>query len=168
MRSEDSSLLAQINFPATGFFMLEKKHIYPTILTAIQLGSLVYILVTGPVIADSVSGFLMEAAGIFLGLLSIYIMKPGNFNIRPLIKSGGILVTSGPYRLIRHPMYTAQVVAIIPLVAESFSYWRLGVLIILVVDLLIKIEFEEKLLLQHFSQYESYKAYSKKLIPFIY
>ncbi|NOY51484.1 MAG: isoprenylcysteine carboxylmethyltransferase family protein [Chlorobi bacterium] len=148
--------------------MLEKKHIYPTILTTIQLGSLVYILVTGPVIADSISGFLMEAAGIFLGLLSIYVMKPGNFNIRPLIKSGGILITSGPYRLIRHPMYTAQVVAIIPLVAESFSYWRLGVLIILVVDLLIKIEFEEKLLLQHFSQYENYKASSKKLIPFIY
>jgi protein-S-isoprenylcysteine O-methyltransferase Ste14 len=148
--------------------MIEKKHIFPTILTTIQLSSLVYILVSGPVIADSISGFLIEAAGIFLGLLSIYIMKPGNFNIRPLIKDGGILITSGPYRLIRHPMYTAQIVAVIPLVVESFNYWRLGVVIILVADLLIKIEFEEKLLLKHFTGYENYKNTSKKLIPFIY
>ncbi|PLX07296.1 MAG: hypothetical protein C0598_13265 [Marinilabiliales bacterium] len=148
--------------------MISKKNIYPTILTTIQLLSLFYLLVSGPIIADSINGFLIEIAGIFLGLLAIYIMKPGNFNIRPLIKTGGVLITSGPYRIIRHPMYTAQIVAIIPLVAESFSYYRLAVLFILTTVLIIKIEFEEKQLLKHFEGYKEYKKTTKKLIPYIY
>jgi protein-S-isoprenylcysteine O-methyltransferase Ste14 len=145
-----------------------KEKIYPSILVFIQLSSLVYILVSGPVFADTTSGFLVEMAGVFLGLLSIYVMRPGNFNIRPVVKPNGVLITSGPYRMIRHPMYLAQVIAVIPLVWEGFSYRRLAVLVLLIVVLTIKIEYEEKRLLKHFEGYSDYKKTSKKVIPFIY
>jgi len=168
LRFENSSLLALINFPVAGFFMISKKNIYPTILTSIQLLSLVYIFITGPVIAENINGFLVEIAGIFLGVLSIVIMKPGNFNIRPLIKQGGTMVTGGPYRIIRHPMYTAQIIAVIPLIVEHFTYNRLIVISILTTVLLVKIEFEEKLLIKHFEGYSEYRKKTKKLIPFIY
>lgn len=148
--------------------MISKNNIYPTILTSIQLLSLFYILISGPVIAEDINGFLIEIAGIFLGILAIAIMKPGNFNIRPIIKTGGVLVTAGPYRIIRHPMYTAQIVAVIPLVVESFSYFRLASLVILTIDLIIKIEFEEKQLIEHFEGYREYRKKTKKLIPYIY
>lgn len=148
--------------------MISKKHIYPTVLTSIQLLSLVFIFISGPVIADSINGFLVEMAGIFLGVLSIVIMKPGNFNIRPLIKEGGILITKGPYRIIRHPMYTAQILAVIPLIVESFTYYRLIAILALTIVLVVKIEYEEKLLKQHFKGYNDYTKKTKKLIPFIY
>lgn len=168
LRFENSSLLALINFPVAGFFMISRKNIYPTILTSIQLLSLIYIFISGPVIAENINGFLVEMAGIFLGVLAIVIMKPGNFNIRPLIKEGGVLVTKGPYRIIRHPMYIAQIIAVIPLVIESFTYYRLIAVIVLTIVLLVKIEFEEKLLKKHFEGYNSYIKKTKKLIPFIY
>ncbi len=148
--------------------MISKKNIYPSILTSLQLISLVYILISGPVIADSINGFLVEIAGIFLGVLAIIIMKPGNFNIRPLIKKGGVLVTNGPYRIIRHPMYTAQIIALTPLIIEYFTYYRLIAILMLTIVLLVKIEFEEKLLIEHFKDYSEYIKKTKKLIPFIY
>lgn len=150
------------------FFMNFKEKIYPTILVILQLGSLIFLLTTGPVFSDSVSGILVEMAGIFLGLLAIYTMRPGNFNIRPVVKANGVLITSGPYRIIRHPMYLAQVIAVIPLVVEDFSYLRLAVLFLLITVLTIKIFYEEKRLIKHFKEYSNYIKTSKKVIPFIY
>lgn len=145
-----------------------KEKIYPTILVVLQLGSLIFILVSGPIIVDTISGFLIEVVGVFLGLLSIYTIRPGNFNIRPIVKPDGVLITSGPYRMIRHPMYLAQVIAVTPLVWESFSYERLSVLILLIVVLTIKIHYEEKRLVKHFKDYSAYMKTSKRVIPFIY
>ena len=167
LRAETFSLLAQLK--ARGRLIMDfKEKIYPTILVILQLGSLIFILVTGPIIADTISGFLIEAVGVFLGLLAIYIIRPGNFNIRPIVKPDGVLITSGPYRIIRHPMYLAQIIAVTPLLWESFSYERLAVMILLIVVLTIKIHYEEKRLIKHFKDYAAYMKTSKRVIPYIY
>jgi protein-S-isoprenylcysteine O-methyltransferase Ste14 len=144
------------------------EKIFPGILVFLQLSSLIFILISGSVFAETPEGIFMEMTGIFLGLLAIYTMKPGNFNIRPIIKQNGILITNGPYRIIRHPMYLAQIIAVIPLITEQFSYYRLFALCVLIIVLLIKINFEEKRLINHFSDYSEYMKTSKRLIPFIY
>ena len=144
------------------------EKIYPTFLVAVQLGSILFLLVSGSVFAFTVAGIFLEMAGVFLGLLAIYVMGLGNFNIRPIVKESGVLVTSGPYGIIRHPMYLAQVIALVPLVCESFSYWRLAVLLLLIIVLTVKMEYEEKRLIKHFKGYSDYIKNSKKVIPFIY
>jgi protein-S-isoprenylcysteine O-methyltransferase Ste14 len=114
------------------------------------------------------NGMLIESVGIFLALLAIFTMKPGNFNITPRIRKNGVLVTSGPYRLIRHPMYIAQIIAVLPLVIDYFSWYRLGAILLLTVDLLVKIVYEEKKLRNHFPGYVEYAQKTKKLIPGLY
>ncbi len=49
----------------------------------------------------------VAAAGALLGLWALSCNRPGNFNIRPTPRAGGQLVQRGPYRWIRHPMYSA-------------------------------------------------------------
>lgn len=49
------------------------------------------------------------AAG--LGLWALWCNRPGNFNVRPTPRSGGRLVQQGPYRWVRHPMYSAVLIA---------------------------------------------------------
>ena len=51
----------------------------------------------------------MGIAGALLGLWALYSNRPGNFNIRPTPRTGGQMVDSGPYRWIRHPMYSAVI-----------------------------------------------------------
>ena len=49
------------------------------------------------------------AAAIALGLWALSAHRPGNFNIRPLPRERGHLVQHGPYRWVRHPMYSALI-----------------------------------------------------------
>lgn len=142
--------------------------IYPYLLVFIQMSCLVYILVSGPLLANGMNGMLIESAGLFLGVLAIFTMKPGNFNISPRIKPNGNLVTTGPYRIIRHPMYLAQIIAVLPLITDYFSWYRLGAIVLLTITLLFKIEYEEKQLVKHFPDYTAYTKTTKKLIPGLY
>jgi len=164
------SLLATRNLSKvnTLTFIMENNRYYPYILVAFQFGCVFYIALSAPVLSSSIPGMLVESAGIFLAVHAIYIIRIRNVNITPTVKPNSELVTSGPYKLIRHPMYIAQIIAIMPLVIEYFSIYRLSVLIILSVTLLIKVQYEEKQLSAQFPDYEIYKLNTWKFIPYIY
>lgn len=145
-----------------------KKRLFAYLLVFLQFASLVFLLKTAPVVADSIHGLLLEVAGIILGVQAILTMRIGNFNIAPLNKPGSQLITRGIYSVIRHPMYLAQWLAMVGLVADYYSWLRLLVLLILTTTLLIKLHFEERQLRQHFSGYTAYADRTHKLIPYIY
>ncbi len=138
-------------------------------LVGIQLSSLTYLLVSGPIFAHSWDGLLLETAGVFLGLWAIYIAGIHNVNVAPKPKPGGVLITHGPYRILRHPMYLAQVVAVIPLVNMHLTALRLIVLFLLAFTLLLKINYEEKGLIRQFGEeYKTYQKRSFRVLPFLY
>lgn len=147
---------------------MTKHKLYPYFLVAVQLSSLLYIAISGPIISSNSAGLFIESAGIFLAILAIYVVKIRNVNITPTVKLNSELVTAGPYRIIRHPMYIAQLIAVFPLVIDYFSWYRLAALIILLITLLVKISYEEKQLIFNFPEYIDYKKTTSKLIPFIY
>ena len=147
---------------------MSKKKIYPYILVFLQFSCLIYLFTTAPVFSPGYGGIFVEGLGIFLGTYAVLTMRPGNFSIAPILKQNGVLVTSGPYALIRHPMYLAQLIVLLPLVIDYFDVKRLMVFILLVVVLLLKVNLEEKQLSVHFDDYKDYMRKTKKLIPFIY
>ena len=144
-----------------------RKHI-PSILVFFQLSFISLILMTAPMFNNMNLWLLLEISGMLLVVWAVIVMKIGNFNIRPTVKNDGVLITSGPYYLVRHPMYLATLMVMVALIGEYFSYVRLLLLISLIITLVIKIEFEEKQLIKHFSAYPNYIKKSKRLIPFIY
>ncbi len=164
------SLLATRNLSKVNILTLsmENSSYYPYVLVAFQFGCLFYIALTAPVLSSSISGMLVESAGVFLAIHAIYVIRIRNVNITPTVKKNSELVTSGPYKIIRHPMYIAQIIAILPLVIEYYTLLRLVTLLVLIATLLIKIQYEEKQLVSHFPEYDSYRLTSWKLIPYIY
>jgi len=147
---------------------MKNSKIYPYFLVAIQFSCLLFIAASGPIISNNISGLLVESTGIFLAIHAIYVIRIKNVNITPTVKPGSKLVTSGPYRIIRHPMYIAQLIAVLPLVIDYFSWYRLAAILILLTVLIVKIGYEEKQLITHFPGYTKYQKTSSKMIPYIY
>jgi protein-S-isoprenylcysteine O-methyltransferase Ste14 len=111
---------------------------------------------------------LAECAGIVLGLWAIWTIRPLNFNIVPDVRVEGFLVEEGPYAYIRHPMYSAMLLVVLALVADSPSGLRVATFVLLGLDVLAKIVYEEKLLSAHYPRYTAYMADTKRLIPFVF
>jgi protein-S-isoprenylcysteine O-methyltransferase Ste14 len=139
-----------------------------TIFVVVQFACLGLIAVSGPLIPTNLILFLIELAGIGLGVWAVLAMGAGNVNIAPDPLAHARLVTSGPYRLIRHPMYMALLITCLPLLIHFFTPLRLAIYLLLLVDLLFKLHYEEGLLAARFEGYVAYQGRSHKLIPFIY
>lgn len=134
----------------------------------IQFTCLIILGFTGPLIIRNSYFLLMEIAAILLGIWAILIMRAGRLNIFPEILPGAQLIIKGPYRWIRHPMYLAVMLLALSLVLGHFTLLRMCVLFILVFNMLLKIHYEEKLLILKFTAYKEYIGNTRKLIPYIY
>lgn len=78
------------------------------------------------------------------------------------------LVTSGPYRLVRHPIYSGILTAGIG-TALGLSWWWLVVVGLAGIYFVYSATVEERYLTEQFPDtYPAYKRTSKMLIPFIY
>jgi len=87
-------------------------------------------------------GFVVVTIAAFLSLASLLGLGR-SFGVRPALRS---LVTRGPYRLVRHPMYLAYFLSDI---GYNLQEWNLGSVLIMLVgwlSLLYRIRAEERLL----------------------
>lgn len=133
----------------------------------LQISSITAILITDKFYCLNLFG-IVQLSGLVLGLWAIITMRIGNFNIVPNVKKHASIVIRGPYKVIRHPMYTSLWLVFIPLVINYYSLFRLIMVDMLIVDLIIKSIFEEKLLCRKFAEYPNYKRKSKRFIPYIF
>ncbi len=108
---------------------------------------------------------LLFIASLLLAGWAIRVMHLGHFNIRPAIRDGAVLVTHGPYRYIRHPMYASLLLGGLGLLLISFSSLRLVTFLALWLVLYLKVRIEEKLLADHFPDYCLYQQRSRMLFP---
>ena len=84
------------------------------------------------------------------------------------LKEGHELIERGPYRLVRHPIYTGLLAMFL---ATAIAFGHLGGFVAVVVafgSFWIKLREEEKLMRQQFpEQYWSYEQRVKRMIPFV-
>jgi protein-S-isoprenylcysteine O-methyltransferase Ste14 len=112
--------------------------------------------------------FLLLGISGFLAFWAMYVMKYGNFNIVPTPVDKGVMISQGPYKVIRHPMYTSIFIFAIALLAGQFDYYKCIISLILVADLVVKMIFEEGLLCKHYPDYKDYMNKTKRVIPFVW
>lgn len=143
-----------------------------SLLVALQVALLAWLAVKG--VAGLTAGRLtldavgLAVAGIALGLWALSANRPGNFNIRPVPRSGGELVQHGPYRWIRHPMYSALLLVGLAAarVAGDVESWL--VLAVLVVVLVIKANVEERGMIERHAGYRDYRKRTHRFVPGLY
>jgi protein-S-isoprenylcysteine O-methyltransferase Ste14 len=78
------------------------------------------------------------------------------------------LITTGIYKYIRHPIYTAVLLITLSACIALEGKWSLILFLMTIGGLNIRIKNEEKFLLNTFPEYTEYSKKVKRLIPFIY
>ena len=136
------------------------------LLVTVQFVCLAVLAVTGPLVAGR--GWLwLEAVGIALGVWAVFSMRL-RVNITPTVRRGSSMIDAGPYAWIRHPMYAALLVTGLALVGDAPSPLRWAVLALLTVNLIVKLLYEESLLVQAFPHYATYQRRTSRLIPWLF
>lgn len=148
-----------------------KPHTLGSLLVTAQFGTLgALLLLAAPSLMQTpFPALVWLAIGLsgVLGLWALLANRPGNFNVRPTPHAQGKLVAHGPYRWIRHPMYTAVSLlgAACALALGTVLAWLLWLFLSLV--LLAKALLEERWMAALHPAYAHYMAGTRRFIPFI-
>jgi protein-S-isoprenylcysteine O-methyltransferase Ste14 len=102
--------------------------------------------------------------GLLLGIWAIIAMRL-RVSVLPEPTYVSNLTVRGPYRFIRHPMYTAVLLCTAACVINLLT----AVLWLALATILItKLRYEEGLLLKKFPDYKNYMKKTKRLLPYIW
>jgi protein-S-isoprenylcysteine O-methyltransferase Ste14 len=115
----------------------------------------------------SLLGAVMVAAGLGLAAWARAHLG-GNWSGIVTVKEDHALVRTGPYRVVRHPIYTGLLLALIG-TAAAIGEWR-GFLAVIfaLIGFLWKIHVEEKRMRENFPEYGQYRRQTAALIPLLY
>ncbi len=139
-----------------------------SLLVALQLALLVAIAMPWEGRGIGVVASVAVGVGAAIGAWAVAANRPGNFNVRPEPKRGGRLVTTGPYRWIRHPMYAALLVACAGLAGGYASPWRWVALAALAAVLAAKARREERGMAAAHPGYAAYAMRTKRIVPWVW
>lgn len=134
---------------------------------AIQFTAIFILIFTGSIFPSDIVIFIIMILFLLFGLWAMFVHR-FRFNALPELRDDSSLKTSGPYRFVRHPMYTSLIFITLIWVLYDFTIIRLAIWIILLITIHLKSEYEEQLLIKKFPEYPQYKTLTKKFIPFIY
>ena len=91
-----------------------------------------------------------------------------NWSGTPAMKEDHELITSGPYKFVRHPIYTGMLVAVLGSTLTGGWLW-LTVFVVSCFYVFAKIPVEERYMLELFPDtYPTYKNRTKALVPFVW
>ena len=80
----------------------------------------------------------------------------------------GGLVTTGPYRYIRHPIYTAIVLFVWAGAVPNWSLAIAAMAALATIGALVRMLCEEQLLVQRYPEYASYAKVTNRMIPYLF
>ncbi|MFG0254826.1 MAG: methyltransferase family protein [Rhodopirellula sp. JB053] len=135
------------------------------VLVFLQFFTAATLVLTTTGVTESMPAIALILIGAGLGVWAWLSFGLTKITVSPALRSDASLVTKGPYRIIRHPMYTAVVVFCLGFLVASFSVWKLLVWLTLVAVVAQKSRIEEALLRERFPEYEQYAKRTGRFLP---
>jgi protein-S-isoprenylcysteine O-methyltransferase Ste14 len=108
---------------------------------------------------------------VFLGYLWIFfVFRENSYTSRIVeVEQGQKVITTGPYSIVRHPMYSGMIIMFLFTPLALGSWWALVVFIFLPLVLVLRIQNEEHVLLNNLPGYQEYcQKMRYRLFPFVW
>ena len=145
--------------------------IVPIAAVSIVVGLLAPGLIRTPVLPDTLA---VAAFGLLVNILglgfAIWARRHlgNNWSARPAIREDHTLTRTGPYAIVRHPIYTGLLTGVLGTAIVTGSMLAFIALAVMLLALSLKIRIEERFLTEEFGEeYEQYRKQVKALVPFI-
>lgn len=113
-------------------------------------------------------GLALMLAGAALSLPGLIALGSRNLTALPYPKATAELVESGPYAIVRHPIYSGLILASFGWGLYLHAWLTLLFAAALFVLFDLKSRREERWLTERFPQYRDYRKRVKKLLPWVY
>lgn len=145
----------------------------------IQISSLIIVLIAPYCDRHGLAVFgdseLVRYVGLGMTLLGYLLMNwavialDKQFSDYITIQNNHKLITTGPYKLIRHPRYLGIIIFLSGISLVFISWFGLIFVLVTIVILIWRIKDEEKLMHDEFKkEWETYKKKSYSIIPYVY
>ncbi len=113
-------------------------------------------------------GLVLVIAGVSFACWARYTLGR-NWSIAAQLKHEHELIQSGPYRFVRHPIYSGLLLAFLGTTVMIGEWRALLAFAIILISFLYKFRVEERLLRMHFGDaYLQYASRTKALVPVVY
>jgi protein-S-isoprenylcysteine O-methyltransferase Ste14 len=117
--------------------------------------------------AVCIIGDVLVVGGLTIGMLVVIQNSYAAATVK--VEAGQKLASSGLYRLVRHPMYAANLILMVGIPLALGSYWGILLLIPGLLVLMFRILDEEKLLNQELAGYSEYTQRVRyRLMPYVW
>jgi protein-S-isoprenylcysteine O-methyltransferase Ste14 len=115
----------------------------------------------------SLVGDVLVAIG--LGVAMLVLIQNSYAAVNVTVEAGQHLVSTGLYGLVRHPMYTGNVILMIGVPLALGSYWGLVLVVPCLIVLALRIRDEEDMLAHQLSGYREYTQQVRyRLLPYLW
>jgi protein-S-isoprenylcysteine O-methyltransferase Ste14 len=118
-----------------------------------------------PVVTGILGDFLV-LVGLFIAIWA-RVTLGGNWSARVTLKEDHELIERGPYRVVRHPIYSGLLLMILGTAALVGQVGGFVALVICFCGFWVKLRQEEALLTKHLPGYSEYMRRTKALVPFV-
>ena len=125
------------------------------------------LLATNSLLARTRAGIAVQVAALLLMVWARLTFGRRSFHASADPTPGG-LVTTGPYRFIRHPIYTAACVFIWAGVLSNWSVLAASLGVLLLVGAIVRMLCEERLVVAAYPEYRDYARTTKRMVPYVF
>ena len=128
--------------------------------------SILYLLLSGNFFSPSPFVIVGQLLAVALSAWARRSFQSGQFSIHAE-PTDGIMLRTGPYQVIRHPMYAAALLLVWSSVFGHLSLITATIGLVVTCVSAIRIVAEDQLLRLHFPEYADYAHTTKRVIPFL-
>jgi protein-S-isoprenylcysteine O-methyltransferase Ste14 len=132
----------------------------------LQIGSL-----AGLALTFSLSAWRVPVIAAQVGALALMVWARATFGLRSFhpeaTPTAGGVVTTGPYRYVRHPIYAAILLFLLTGAISHPSVTSALFAMTAIIGTAMRITMEERLLLARYPEYAAYAATTARVVPFV-